>query len=154
MIRGRQRASMGYRSAASKLGRDGRSDLVPRPSRLGIDSSVRLPLICSCHVDHSALDMKRSSDSLEARNTDPKRQKIVPSGDKLLRIKHRQPGALELVENSQDDSIFDRELSRAICVGLHCAGFNAVRNRALESFRGAVEECTIRSAPRSSRCRG
>lgn len=157
------RASVVQRISRSELSRDGRRRIrcqafkVLASSLLHflsiLPSSDKFPLRYT-HVNRLTLDMKRSSDAFGDKGTVLKRQKLAPSSDRLLRIRHRQPGALELVENSQDASIFDRELSRAICVGLHCAGFNAVKSSALESFRGAVEECTIRPAPRSLRRRG
>ena len=85
--------------------------------------------------------MKRSNPSDELETPFAKRQKYGVA--KLKATRHKQPGAILHQANPSNPEVLDNQLSRAICVALHSAGFNAVKKDAFESLRELVDSCNF-----------
>lgn len=86
--------------------------------------------------------MKRSNPSEKLEAPFAKRQKHGVA--KLNATRHKQPGAILHQANPSNPEVLDNQLSRALCIALHSAGFNAVKKDAFESLRALADSCVTR----------
>lgn len=83
--------------------------------------------------------MKRPSSAVHTIDSNSKKSKT--NSGTLPPLRTRQPGAILSLANPQDPEVFDSQLSRALCVALHAAGFNSVKNDAFESLHNVTAAC-------------